>query len=213
MKTLRSTYLFALTAAFGVLAPMASADTYVLPFTDLVDGYMPGGTDIATLTIEDWGTDLVKITLAHNSTSTAGQFISDLWFNLDPFVAITQGNQTCNDGSAVEFDTFGAALDGHSNVGIQFDIHQTFKTSGDERLFPGEWISFTLTGSGLNAADFLAFGQPTNGGWDNVIAMIHIQGVGEGGLNSGNFAVVPEPGSLAVVGLGLAALLRRRRFR
>lgn len=211
MKSLRTTYLFALAAAFGVLTTTATAETYILPFTELVDGFMPGGTDIATLTIEDWGTDIVKFTLAHNSTSTAGQFISDLWFNLDPFVSVTQGNLTCNDGSSVEFDTFGAALDGHHNLGIMFDAHQTFKTSGDDRLLPGEWISFTLTGTGLNAADFMAFGQPTNGGWDNVIAMIHVQGVGDGGLESGKLAVVPEPASLAVIGLGLAALLRRRR--
>ena len=209
MRTLRSTYLFALAAALGALATTATAETYILPFTDLVDGYMPGGTDVATLTIEDWGADTVKFTLLHGSGSTSGQFITDLWFNLDPYVAVTQADKT----PLALFDNFYAGEDGQPNAMLYFDLRQTFVHNASERFDPGESISFTLSGSGLNAADFMAFAAHDPAGWDNVIAMIHIQGVGEGGLNSGKLAVVPEPASLAVIGLGLAALIRRRRPR
>jgi hypothetical protein len=207
MRSLRTSFLFAFAAVFSALATPASAEVYTLQFTQLVDGFLPGGTDIATMTIEDNGLDSVLITLTHNATSDAGQFISDLWFNVEPYVAPSQSNQT----PLGQFDTFYAGMDSQPNALMRFDLRQTFLHNAGNRFDPGESISFVLTASGLNASDFLVPATPEMGGLDYVTAMIHVQGVGTDGLNSGKLAVVPEPASLAVIGLGLAALLRRQR--
>jgi hypothetical protein len=203
----------------SVVAGQASASEYVFDFDTIVSGDVPGGSDIATMTIADFATDSVLITLEHNSTSADGQFISSLWLNLDPFVAVTQSDQdplNKFDGSLI------SGVDSITNAGLTFDLQQNFQTAnsggGANRLKPGESVSFLLTGSGLDAADFLSTALPQGGGSSDIIAMIHLQGLANGssvklGTTGENFPSVPEPASMGALAIGAAALIRKRKRR
>lgn len=185
----------------------ANAASYTFNFTSLVTGDPPGGTNIASLTIADSGANQVLVTLNHNATSSAGQFITQLWFNLDPFQVPTQTNRS----PIGKFNgTIVAALNGVGSAGVNFDLEQAFETSnsggGVNRLKPGESISFNLSGSGLDAGDFVS---KSTGNRTDLYAMIHLQGIA-GGL-SAKIGAVPEPATMAVLGLGLVPVLRRRR--
>jgi hypothetical protein len=208
---LSKTFLCTAVVGMAAMASVASADLYTFDFTTYISGDSPAGSAWATMTIEDIGADTVRITMDHNATSEAGSFISDLWFNLDPFVTVTSSNY--NPGS-----TFNGSIiqseNGITNAGLMFDLNQAFTTSSSgDRLLPGESASFELSGSGLSASDFLsnAIGDP-----NDVLAMIHLQSVagGEGSVKLGAtdyFPPVPEPASMAALGLGAVALLRRRK--
>lgn len=202
---------FAASIALVGFSNVASAETYTFDFDTQITGDTPGGSGWATLTISDNGANNVLIRLDHNATSATGQFITDLWFNLDPFVTVTQQNPT----PANKFNGFVASENGVGSAGLTFDLNQSFKTTnaggGASRLKPGEFATFELTGSGLDSSDFLGLSS----GNGNFIAMIHLQGIDGGGsvkLGAGeNFTPVPEPATMGVLGLGLAALLRRKK--
>lgn len=202
---------FAASIALIGLSNVASAETYTFNFDTQITGDTPGGTNWAKLTISDNGANNVLIRLDHNATSTSGQFITDLWFNLDPFTTVTQQNPT----PANKFNGFVASQNNVGSAGLNFDLNQSFKSTnaggGASRLKPGEYATFELTGSGLDSSDFLGLSS----GNGNFIAMIHLQGIDGGGsvkLGAGeNFTPVPEPATMGVLGLGLAALLRRKK--
>lgn len=196
-------------AVSGLLASAiaANAAVYSFNFDVLVTGDPYGGTNVATLTIADSGANQVLVTLDHNATSSAGQFITDLWFNLNPFIVPTQTNQSPSNkfnGGIV------AALNGVGSAGINFDLEQAFQTSnaggGVNRLKPGESISFNLSGAGLDAGDFVS---KSTGNRTDLYAMIHLQGIANG--LSAKIGAVPEPATMAVLGLGIVPLLRRRK--
>jgi hypothetical protein len=203
--------MLAMIGAFALLGAQADAAIFTFDFDTLITGDPPGGSAIATMTIEDAGADSVLVTLNHNSTSAAGQFITGLWFNVDPFVEVTQSSQT----PVNKFD--GPISLGHNSLldaGLNFDLSQAFQTSnaggGANRLNPGESVSFMLSGSGVDAADFVSTAIPNGGNRDDVLAMIHLQGI-EGGGSAKIGSVVPEPATMGAVGIGILALLRRRR--
>ena len=104
-------------------------------------------------------------------------------------------------------------LNTEQDAGLNFDLRQQFQTSnsggGVNRLKPGESISFTLTGAGVDANDFLSTAVPNGGNRNDVFAMIHLQGLPNG--QSVKLGSVPEPASLVAIGLGLAAIIRKRR--
>jgi len=169
---------------------------------------------IATMTIEDTAADTVLVTLNHNATSAPGQFISDLLFNLNPFITPIQAAQT----PINKFDGgLMSGLNAEHDAGLNFDLRQQFQVSGSgggvNRLKPGESISFTLTGSGLNASDFDSTDVPTGGNRDDIVAMIHLQGIPGGGSvklgSTETFGSAPEPASMGALSLGVLALLRK----
>ncbi len=190
-------------AALTLAGPSASA-IVTFDFEVLITGQMPqGSSPWATLTIEDNGTDTVDMTLSHNAGSAEGQFISKLLLNMDPFA----DNLTLNH-SSTKITGFGFGVDAFNNAGGRFDMYVDFEVSnrdgGAHRLKPGESVSWRVMGDGLSEDDFVALSQ----GNLNVFALLHIQGInGEG---SGKVAPVPEPGTLAAIGVGLAALASRR---
>jgi hypothetical protein len=191
------------TAALALTGPTASA-IVVFDFEVLITGQMPQGTSPwATLTIQDSGTDTVDMTLTHNAGSAQGQFISKLLLNIDPFA----NNLTLSHNST-KITGSGFGMDAFNDAGGSFDMYVDFEVSnrdgGAHRLKPGESVSWQVTGNGLSEDDFVALSQ----GSLNVFALLHIQGIN--GEDSGKVAPVPEPGTLAAIGVALAALASRR---
>lgn len=200
----------AVTIIVAGLAQQASAEVYTLHFNTYVTGDMWEGSDIATLTVSDLGGGDVLFTLDHNATSESPQFISGIWLNMDPYVLVTRSQEDPLGSFVGDLEL---SEDGLTNAGLQFDLYQQFETSNGDgfRLEPGDSVTWVLSGSGLTAANFFSYATPVGENLENVIAMIHLQGInGEG---SAKMAAVPEPATMAVVGLGLAALLRRRKLR
>jgi hypothetical protein len=191
----------------------AQASIFTFDFDIIIVGPAPGGSNIATLTIADTGVNSVLITLDHHTTSAAGQFITDLHFNLNPYTPVIQSGQA----PANKFD--GPLLQGSNtehSAGLNFDFRQGFVATngngGADRLRPGESVSFSLTGSGISASSFVSSAFPNGENRTDVIAMIHVQGL-QNGESVKLGAVVPEPVTLAGLAIGLGALLRKRRSR
>lgn len=188
-------------------AVSAHAASFSFNFNSIVSGTAPSGSNIATLTIADSGANAVLVTLNHNATSATGQFITELYFNLNPFIVPTQSGQTPSgkfSGGIV------ASSNGVGSAGVNFDLQQSFETSnsggGVNRLKPGEAISFNLSGAGLDATDFLSL---STGNRTDLYAMIHLQGLPNG--QSVKLGAVPEPATLAALAAGVVAMVRRRR--
>lgn len=199
--------------SIAVLGLLAVAASQALSFTYNLNQFRTGdvnnmGATWATVTIVDAGANAVDITLAHLVHSGgANAYIADLQLNIDPFVSGSISNRTPSN----KFDSTTFSLNGINGIGGEkFDFEQQFKTSnsggGINRLKQGESVSFRLTGTGLSASDFAA--KALNGG-NNSFAQAHFQGLDGGG--STKLGAVPEPGTMAALGLGLAALARKRR--
>lgn len=194
----------------GLAASASRGAVVTFHFDTLVTGDLPVGTDIATLTITDLAPGSVLFNLSHNATSASGQFLGELWFNVSPYVEMTQLDRMPSN----KFGGFYQGLNTEQNAGLQFDGRQSFVTSnsggGANRLKPGQSASFTLHGAGLDALDFVSTAVPQGNQRDDVLAMIHVQGIP--GADSGKLAaVVPEPATLGAISLGLLGLAARRR--
>lgn len=153
----------------------------------------PGGTaPWATLIIMNNGSGGVDMTLTHNSSSAAGQFISEL--NL---LASTLPSGSSHSSAKIT----GINLGGYVDAGLPFNTKTNFVTSGAgggvNRLKPGESASWTL--DGVSELDF-----PIT----STQAMIHLQGIAGGGSAK---IIVPEPASMIALGTGIAGLLAARR--
>lgn len=205
MRNFKSALILAAVATVAFSASSASAVTFNL--SSVYTGATPGGTaPWVTVNITDVAANKVNISVSHNATSVAGQFISDLYLNLNPFVAsVTVSNEV---NANKRNGAIGLSLDGiNGAAGNVFDMNISFVTSnsggGVNRLKPGEVWSADLTGAGLAASNFLALNNKGN----EVGA--HLQGI-PGGLSS-HITTVPEPGTIAALGLGAVALIRRRK--
>lgn len=190
----------------GVAACSVAGHALVFNLDGVYTGATPGGTaPWATVTITDVAANKVNLRIDHNATSAAGQFITSLYLNIDPFVGgITLSNEMNSNKRSGAIQNVLNGVNGAA--GNNFDLGVDFETSnsggGVNRLKPGEFWSADLTGTGLSAASFNAVNNKGN------YVGSHMQGIN--GNLSGHITVVPEPASLAALGLGAFALLRRR---
>lgn len=190
-------------AFVGLVVGGASAQALItMDFEVVLTGATPGGASPwATLTIQDIAADTVEMTLTHHATSTAGQFVSRLWMNIEPFP-----NDLVFSTSSSKISGHTFSQDGINTVGGPYDFSVQFNLAPPAaRLLPGDSATWQVSGTGLTENSFLAMSP---GG---IQAMIHIQGIGPGGEDSGHITVVPEPATMLAIGVGLAALAARRR--
>lgn len=189
-------------ATIGLAVPASAAVDF--DFGTIVSGGSPaGGPYWAHLTIANSGVNEVTFTLTNtsNPATAGGQFLSTLLLNIDPYVATT------SNWTSPSIDSATSALNGYTRTGATFDYKVEFVTANNgNRLTPGKSATWTATGTGLSEDDFLGF-STGNAQWRG---LVHIQSIPPTG-DSTWAAPVPEPASMAALGLGVVALLRRRK--
>ncbi|HMS54052.1 MAG TPA: PEP-CTERM sorting domain-containing protein [Fimbriimonadaceae bacterium] len=203
MKNTKTLMTVAAMATLGFAANAAHALTFDLSL--VYTGATPGGTaPWMTITITDVAADTVNMSISHNASSAAGQFISDVYFNLDPFVGSMSVSNEVNANKRSGLTLSNNGINGAA--GNVFDMNVQFVTSnssgGANRLKPGETWSADLMAAGLSANSFNAVNNMGN------YVGAHLQGI-QGGLSS--HITTPEPGTWAAIGLGALALLRKRK--
>jgi hypothetical protein len=193
-----------------VTAMQAHADVS-FDFGVVLTGDTPvGSTPWANVSIVDSGADTVTVTVTNLTDPADGQFLTALYLNIDPFVDVTASNFVGGD----IFNPDNTVLDGEDafhTANYTFDLFANFDTSnsGGTRFNGGDSVSFDLSGDGLSSASFLV--ASSKDGSPDTFGMIHIQGIPGDGEGSSKIGTVPEPASMAVLGLGALALARRRR--
>lgn len=192
----------------AALTPIAQATTLVFNYGSVYSGDTPMGTaPWMTVTLNDFAANTVDMKIDHNLTSGAGQFVSEVLFNLSP-------NTTINSTTAIagKTATFSSATVGSFNdAGTTFDFDVKLNTSnsggGAMRLLPGESLTLRLSGTGLNVAKFNDFSV----GGTPVRTMAHIQNTGGQYGSSKVTEGVPEPATMTVLAAAALAAARRRR--
>ncbi len=194
--------------ALAAVGSVTANAAIVFEFNTVIAGAPQGGPTFATLTIEDSGVDTVTLTLAHTADPNlaGGQSIHYMLLNIDPFVGGI--NITSSDS---KFEGFSASQDGQNDSGGSFDLQIDFDIAPpSDRFLAGDSAIMTATGSGLteNSFDALSAG---NQQWQGMIHFISIPPEGDSAKVVTGNDPVPEPATLMALGLGLAALIKRRR--
>jgi hypothetical protein len=213
----------ALGALLGVClfaASPASALTisYDLDF-EFSNGTPPeGATPWTTITLDDSvGPDAVRVTITNVNLTGTDPLLDPTQLTLSIVNAAAVGGAG-NVGFTTGVDAFQA--DGDGKFDILFDLppppggFASRFTAGETLVFDLECTNLSATClSGITASSF-DFTSATGGGQGTFHAAAHVQGIGEGGEDSGwiGDTEVPEPGALGLLGLGLLALgIRLRR--
>lgn len=205
LSAMRSLFITAL-AFVGIVSANAATFEFGTVHSSAADAPQ-GAAPWATLEFNQNGVDQVDFTLTHSSSSVAGQFLRNLYLNIDPFVAATV---TLTDTTNVNVTSTSVSQNafGHATA-TGFDLFFEFQTSGGAgRFAPGESISWTMTGAGLTESNFMAL----SGGSAPAYGLIHLQGI-PGGFSSHIEATpVPEPATMvALAGLAAVAIRRRKK--
>lgn len=225
IKTIVSLLLATGVMAFGAAA---HADSFTVNLsTEFSGGAEPeGSTPWLVLIVDDSGTaGSVSISLeARNLTDD--EFVRNFYMNFDPTRDVLDlagqgslaniGDINLTNGCALGNNAFGA--DGAG----RFDMFCDFQMSaGSGRFTDGEIFVLNLTGPAYLTANDFNFMNTGPGGNCCWTTASHIQSIdtrpGSGwiGGDPGDDHKVPEPGTLALFGLGLTAMgfvTRRRRI-
>lgn len=190
-------------------------------FSGTAPGSPGPNTVFATAIFDDHGgSGSVTLTMNVLSNLSSGAYVNDWYFNVSsaPLGGITfvSGVQASASPTPVENGSNAFKADG---TGGYFDFAFHFKPSNPGELGQGHTSVYTLTGAGITANSFNSVSVPGPGG--GYLSALHVQGYGnsvwiagtQGDPGGGGGAQIPEPATLALIGLGLfgVAATRRRR--
>lgn len=199
------------TFAGALCASGASATTMNLVHE--FDGNADGLTSFGTVDLVQDGL-FVDVTITANTANLMGGDIHEFYFNLPGTLSDTLA---LSDSGGVSDETIGAfSLDIPPSVaggaGASFEVGVSFgngaSANGNGTLTTA---TFSLTASGGLLVDDLLTELSDPNNTPDVYMAVHFQGTDIFGADSETVGGVPEPGSLALLGLGGLALLRRWR--
>jgi hypothetical protein len=196
--------------ALVVTAGTASAQDLIFNFhqSSLLSGDTPTGDldgVVARLELTNSAENEVTFTLRNTSDPATSQFLTGVFLNLDPFISMT-GSEFASPIQAITFSENGI----NAPAGNRFDVQIDLFENAAQRLNAGEFVSFSIMGDGLTAQNFDAFTLEGSLG-----AALRVQGIGPNAEGSAwlTASPVPEPTTLAGLGLASLAYLRRRKQR
>jgi hypothetical protein len=216
-------FLAAAIAALMLAPSIAGAVPIAIGGTQGLEGLGAfSGTFDYTATDDTTGT--VNIVL-NNDSPTAG-WITAFVFNIPAGAVVTGSDLTTSDNDFLpglfEIDNVNGAPFGQFDIGAASG-GGSFEGGGAPQLgiaqFGSATFTFTLTGSGLGSLtsqDFLSTlstGMGAGEGFEDFV--VRFRGFPDNGSDKvpNDGGVVPEPGTLSLLGLGIASLAARRRAR
>ena len=203
-------YLAPAMLGLGVFWGAATASASItFEFNTVTSGFPDGGPTWAILTITDLGSGNVGFSFENTTDGSVvpNSFITKLLLNIDPFV--TGLTMSWDSGTDAEIIGYSFDQDGENDSGSSFDFSVNFDPSDPDRFKPGETVVWQIYGDGLTEDSF----NQLSGGEFSRLALLHVQNVNQEGLSAKvqPGEPIPEPASLAALGLGALALLRRRK--